>query len=377
LFIFASTLIRFIESEHHEPNERLQLVLSEASGTTHEGRAGIDFLYSQVLLHAFSDVHESAVFANMRRVLGAIILAFNPLSRKALSTILGLSTTLISTTLRHLHSVIIIPADEDKEIRVFHKSFPDFLQDDKRCTDLKFHINPRTYHGVMVLRCLKLVRKLKRNPCSLPPFAMNQDSHDLPQLLENKVGGAVRYACSYWARHLMLSPRYAEFVRRVIVSVTGIFKNAPPWIEIMSLGNRLEEVIHSLNSLLDWLDKVSCSLFPSNMDINSLITLQAKARRPNPRSARPCDRLPPVYDVLFPPHPTMRTTNIPHRRASLTNLVTTAQIPPPKHYRQPAISRGCFLRSSPNMGVAPKDNRRQAKAAHMHCNFRPGDHHCV
>ena len=56
LFIFASTLVRFIESEHHNPSERLRLVLSKASGTMHEGRAGIDSLYSQVLSHAFSDV---------------------------------------------------------------------------------------------------------------------------------------------------------------------------------------------------------------------------------------------------------------------------------------------------------------------------------
>jgi hypothetical protein len=83
LFILASTLVRFVASEHHEPDERIQLVLSKESGTTHEGRTGIDSLYSQVLLHAFSDVRELAVFDNVRRVLGTIVLAFNPLSRKA------------------------------------------------------------------------------------------------------------------------------------------------------------------------------------------------------------------------------------------------------------------------------------------------------
>jgi hypothetical protein len=138
LFIFASTLVRFVASEHHEPNERLQLVLSKGSGTTHEGRTGIDSLYSQVLLHAFSDVSESAVFDNVRGVLGAIVLAFVPLSRRELSRILHIPASTIRTTLRHLHSVILVPDDETKEIRVFHKSFPDFLQDNKRCTDRRF-----------------------------------------------------------------------------------------------------------------------------------------------------------------------------------------------------------------------------------------------
>jgi hypothetical protein len=266
LFIFASTLVRFIESEHHEPSERLQLVLSEASGTMHEGRTGIDSLYSQVLLHAFSDVHESAVFDNVRRVLGAIVLAFNPLSRKVLSTILGLPTTLISTTLRYLHSVILVPTDETKEIHIFHKSFPDFLQDGERCTDPRFHICAATYHGDMVLSCLELVKGLNRDPCSLPPFTMNQDVFDLPQVLEDKVGNAVRYACGYWARHLELSPTSGEHVRRVLISATEMFHSVPPWIEVMSLESRLEEVIRSMYGLLAWLDTVSGPLILRNVE---------------------------------------------------------------------------------------------------------------
>ena len=257
LFVFASTLARFIESEYHDPSEHLQLVLSEASGTMHEGHAGIDFLYSQVLLHAFSDVRESEVFANVKRVLGAIVLAFNPLSRTDLSKILGVSMTLVSTTLRHLHSVILVPADERKEIRVFHKSFPDFLQDENRCTDHRFRVDPATYHGDMVLGCLELMKELERNPCSLPPFTMNRDVSGLPQLLEDRLGGAMRYACRYWARHLDLSPNSGDYIHQVAISVTEMLGNAPPWIEVMSLDNHLEEVIHSMYGLLDWRDKVS------------------------------------------------------------------------------------------------------------------------
>ena len=266
LFIFASTLARFVESEHHEPNESLQLVVSETNDTTHEGRAGIDSLYSQVLLHAFSGVHGPKVFGNVRCVLGAIILAFNPLSRKELSTILGTPSTLVSTTLRHLHSVILIPTDEHKKIRIFHKSFPDFLQDHQRCIDPRFHINPTAYHGNMALNCLKLVKKLKRNPCSLPPFTGNQDIDNLPQLLEDKLGGAVRYACIHWARHLRFSPTSGDYIHQVFVSATTMLETPLPWIEIMSLENHLEEVIHSMYGLQDWLYKVSGSLLLHNVE---------------------------------------------------------------------------------------------------------------
>jgi len=270
LFIFASTLARFIESEHHEPNERLQLVVSEVNSTMHEGHAGIDSLYSQILLHAFLDVHESQVFVNMRCILGAIVLAFNPLSQKELSVILGTPTALISTTLRHLHSVVLVPTNEHEKFRVFHKSFPDFLQDHERCTDPRFHINPGSHHGDMALNCLGLVKELRRNPCSLPPFIMNQDIPNLPQLLEDKLGGAVQYACRYWAMHLRLSPTSDGYVDRVVILATNMLENAPPWIEVMSLEKRLGEVIHSIYHLLDWQDKVSDSLSPPNVETHLL-----------------------------------------------------------------------------------------------------------
>ena len=257
LFIFASTLARFIESEHHEPNERLQLVISEANSTIHEGLAGIDSLYSQILLHAFSGVHEPQVFANMSFILGAIVLAFNPLSRRELSVILDAPTSLISTTLRHLHSVILVPADESEKIRIFHKSFPDFLQDYRRCTDSRFLVNPERNHGNMALNCFNLVKKLKRNPCSLPPFVMNQDTPNLPQLLEDKLGGAMRYACSYWAMHLRLSLTSDSDINWMVSLAASMLESAPQWIEVMSLENSLEEVIHSMYRLLDWQDKVS------------------------------------------------------------------------------------------------------------------------
>ena len=266
LFIFASTLVRFIESEHHEPDERLQLVVSEANNTAHEGHAGIDTLYTQILLDAFSGVEEPRVFEKMRRVLGMIVLAFNPLSQRELSTILGIPRAFVSTTLRHLHSVILVPADKSKGIRVFHKSFPDFLQDHRRCTDPRFHIRPTTYHCSIVLRCLELVKKLEGNPCSLPPFTMNQDVPNIPQLLEHKLGGALRYACNHWARHLRLSPTSNnDQVCQVIVLATGVLKRAPLWIEVMSLENHLDEVIYSMYGLLSWIDKVSGSSLLSNV----------------------------------------------------------------------------------------------------------------
>ena len=261
LFIFASTLARFIESEHHEPDKRLRMVVTLPDSTVHEGPAGIDQLYTQVFTHAFSGVKEPAVFETLRKVLGAVILAFNPLSRTQIATILGLDASLIGTTLRHLHSVLLIPNEGSKDIRVFHKSFPDFLQDPTRCSDPKFFIDPAVHHGEVMLGCLELMKKLKTNPCNLPDFVMNRDVVGLPELLEDKLGSALRYACRYWALHTRSSPTTDGFAVQIINSATEFFKNnAIPWIEVMSLENRLEDVIHGIHNLFDWIRAVRTRL---------------------------------------------------------------------------------------------------------------------
>ena len=257
LFIFASTLARFIESEHHEPNERLQLIITTPDSTVHEGRAGIDPLYTHVFRHAFSNVKEDTVFASLRRVLAAVVLAFNPLSRKQLAEILGLKPSLISATLRHLHSVLLVPVEDSKEIRVFHKSFPDFLQDPDRCSDPKFFISSPVYHADMALGCLELLKKLRKNPCNLPDFVMNRDVPNISDLLEDKIGGATRYACAYWAMHVRSSPIDNDHATRLVTSATEFLKErALPWIEVMSLEKRVENVIHNINNLIDWLGAV-------------------------------------------------------------------------------------------------------------------------
>lgn len=79
-FILVSAPARFIESEQHEPNKRLQLIMNLSESTVHEGRASVDPLCTQDLLLAFSDFYETTVFEHLRRVLAVVVLVFNPLS---------------------------------------------------------------------------------------------------------------------------------------------------------------------------------------------------------------------------------------------------------------------------------------------------------
>ena len=56
LSIYASTVIKFVLSNHHPLEERLALIVSLPEDTSHEGKLGADPLYTHVLEQAFCDV---------------------------------------------------------------------------------------------------------------------------------------------------------------------------------------------------------------------------------------------------------------------------------------------------------------------------------
>jgi len=55
-FIYASTVIKFVASENHKLTKQLNLIISFPQRTSHEGRSGIDLLYTQVLEQAVKNV---------------------------------------------------------------------------------------------------------------------------------------------------------------------------------------------------------------------------------------------------------------------------------------------------------------------------------
>jgi len=175
-FAFASTLVRFVGSEHNDPREQLRSIVSKVDDTSHEGASGIDFIYSQVLRDAFFGIEEESLLVNVKRILSAVVLAVDPLSRDGLAKLLNIDSTVISTTLRGLHSVISVPTDGTEEIHIFHQSFSDFLQDPDRCRDSRFHVDCSTRYGDMAKNRLGLAGELEVNPPASSPPTTDDDS---------------------------------------------------------------------------------------------------------------------------------------------------------------------------------------------------------
>ena len=259
LFICASTIIKFIASKYHTPAERLALITSLPQSTVHEGKSGINLLYTQFLEQAFYDVDsdEQELYSHFRATVGAVVLVFNPLSMNALSTLLGVSD--ISITLCSLHSVLKLPEDKAHPIYVFHKSFPDFLLDPGRCKDRRFYVNPSVHHQEILLSCLNMIeRKLKKNICNLDDRASLGDIGDLPAHCGAQIGDALGYACQFWTKHLAEIPSSGHNVEEVCKAIDKFFATCLLfWIEVLILMRKLEISVYAINDVHQWYISVS------------------------------------------------------------------------------------------------------------------------
>ena len=263
LFIFIVTAVTFITSPGHLPDERLELITCRPDENTYEGRSGLDILYSTILEKGstFAEGDEN-YFLNLRMVWGCIVTAFNPLSLNGMSSLLNKLPRQISTSLRLYHAVLRVPPSPSEPVRVYHKSFPDYLTDSTRCTDNRFFIDAANSHTQMAIKSLQLMRsKLKKNICNLPQFSMNKAS-----ALSHRrrgIGESLEYACRFWAQHLAASSRSPSDAdqNELLSCLHEFFEHKVIfWFEVLSLTENLHSSVYSLKDARTWVS--SCVSLP-------------------------------------------------------------------------------------------------------------------
>jgi hypothetical protein len=268
LFIYASTVVKFVASHHHQPSKRLNLLISLPQNTAREGESGINALYTEILKQAYCDLgpddqnlDNQEVYCRFRTTVGAVLLAFNPLSMKSLSHLLHDFDTPsdISTTLNSLHSLLLVPEGTEDSIHVFHKSFPDFLMDPRRCQDTRFFVDPPVHHMEIMLSCLHLMEeRLKENICNLDDYADLSSVNDLLAHRKEHIGEALEYACKFWTKHLVKSPSSGSGVEKMHEAIDKFFTtHLLFWIEVLIVMGDLGATVYSINDIQQWYALVS------------------------------------------------------------------------------------------------------------------------
>jgi len=259
-FIYASTAVKFIGSNIDPPTERLSLIISLPESTIEEGRSGVDQLYIEVLEQAFF-VHKdnSQGYLRFQAVVGAILLVFNPLSIKGLSELLGYNTQHLRSTIRSLHSLLLIPESTEDPIHIFHKSFPDFLMDPDRCQDKRFFVESAVHHAEILLACLRLMeKKLKKNIYNLDDYAILSEIKNLSTCKKAHIGDSLEYACKFWTKHLLGIPSNSPYAQEVQKAVDKFFRvHLLHWIEVLVLTRNLGVGVYAMNDIEQWYHLVS------------------------------------------------------------------------------------------------------------------------
>jgi hypothetical protein len=168
LFIWAATACRFIR-EGQSTEERLCLLLKGSDApATPEGH--LDGIYTTVLRNSVqpsSMEEERRMFYGMlRQILGSIVVLSSPLLVKSLSNLLHTTKQQVHQTLKSLHAILDIPADENCQLRLHHPSFRDFLLNKDRCGE--FWVDEKEAHQNLAARCIQLMSQtLKKDVCEL------------------------------------------------------------------------------------------------------------------------------------------------------------------------------------------------------------------
>ena len=260
LFVYTVATVKFLDSETHLPKQRLDIIVNLPECMVPEGKARLnpkmtlDSLYLSILRTAFT-VEDPKVYSKVRSTIGAVILLVNPLPPCGISELIWLDPEEVMLFLTLAQSLFTLDEDSNQPVKLFHKSFPDFVTDPSRCLDVRFYISPGDLHIELTRNCLRLMNKgLKQNLLSLSNYALNSEVKDLQARIEDRVGTALEYACRSWHSHLT---RTTGDITSVIPDLRYFLeKKFLAWLEVVSVLGATRGAVVALENLVPWLREV-------------------------------------------------------------------------------------------------------------------------
>jgi len=155
-FIYASTVIKFIENDFDQPQKRLDIILRTRT-TSHNPYAALDILYLDILTSSRAErallIKSLSVFVLADKFYDQLGYQWITRLKSAylMEYILFLEPGEVQLALLDLKSLVGV----EEEMEFWHKSFSDFLLDSSRSKD--FYACSADAHTVMAKGCLRLL----------------------------------------------------------------------------------------------------------------------------------------------------------------------------------------------------------------------------
>jgi NACHT domain len=215
IFMYASTLVKFVGDKEGQPRQRLQNAL--------HAHKGLDSLFEQVL-------NDANKYADFHLVLGAVLFLRRNPHISILPELLQLDSVHdVRLALRGCLSILWVPDSDYDYIRPYHKSLLDFLTDPHRRKDRFF--DSVECNRTIVISCIKLITS--DSECN---------------------AGALKYACGNWIHHMHMVLSCATDVSQIDLEVIDFLTTVLPWFKnwMVGLGShyQVEWVQKDLHSAL-------------------------------------------------------------------------------------------------------------------------------
>ena len=259
LFVYAVATVKFIDHKNNDPRGQLDALLQSPQITSHEGKTKLkanttlDLLYMTIIQEAFGEDNPESNDPKVHSILGAIVLAANPLSPSAIAMLFNFNVVDVSLRLSSVQSLLLLQDDINYPVKPYHKSFPDFITDPSRCTDPRFYISPPDQNSKILLSCLKLMGGiLERNMCKLPEAVINSEVDDIKERKEKYLNHALQYACKSWHKHLdNRDPAHMSKITSVLHAF--LEEKFLQWLEVLSVLGAVRNAIEALDAAARWL----------------------------------------------------------------------------------------------------------------------------
>ena len=259
LFVYAVATVKFVNHRNHNPKERLDHLLQSPDSSVYEGKTEfktdttLDSLYMSILQEAFGhdDPEDDPKVCS---VLGAVVLAANPLPPSAIAALSGIDPITVSFQLSSINSLLLLQ-EGDYPVQPFHKSFPDFIVDPARCTNQRFCISPPDHHSELLIGCLKLMNeRLEKNMCKIPDGATNSEVDDLQERASKYIDHGLRYGCESWHKHLDHDTAPAYKLRITSALHKFLEEKFLFWLDVLSVLGTIRDAVNALKAAADWVE---------------------------------------------------------------------------------------------------------------------------
>ena len=250
LFIWAATTCRFIREGKRFAVKRLDTILQGSGSATIAPEKHLDEIYTTVLKHSialeYTDEEKEELYGSVREILGSITVLFSQLSVYSLGRLLHVETEDIHQRLEDLHSVLDIPKDQNRPLRLHHPSFRDFLLNNSRCKDPNFWVDEKQAHQTLANNCIHLMStSLKQDICGLNTPSMFVTDIESSRV-ERSLPLELQYACLYWIQHLQKGNAQLHNNDQVYKFLQ---EHLLHWLEALGWMGKISEGVYAITSL--------------------------------------------------------------------------------------------------------------------------------